>query len=169
MKVHPILSARKKRKKGKPAKSHVGKMEGAYTAPGGSGKIDTRLTPVHRYVLEQVAPHLLPRTAQEEDLIGDAVAEVLGIEDIDKYIFACMQSWNDKCKAMENQLVMEGVTLERKIAKSGMVLYRIPMGEVPDDTSIWFHHITPGSNIEQDLIRVVDQHFRDIPWERVTP
>lgn len=28
-------------------------MEGAYTAPGGSGHIDTRLTPVHRYVEQE--------------------------------------------------------------------------------------------------------------------
>lgn len=45
-----IYSIKKQKKK---PKSHVGKMEGAYTAPGGSGKIDTRLTPVHRYTLEE--------------------------------------------------------------------------------------------------------------------
>lgn len=48
MKIYSI----KKRKKH--PKSHVGKMEGAYTAPGGSGHIDTRLTPVHRYTLEEI-------------------------------------------------------------------------------------------------------------------
>ena len=40
--------ARKRRRR---RKSHVGRMEGAYTAPGGSGKLDTRLTPVHRYTI----------------------------------------------------------------------------------------------------------------------
>ena len=42
------ISVRKRKKR---PKSHVGRMEGAHTAPGGSGKIDTRLTPVHRYTL----------------------------------------------------------------------------------------------------------------------
>jgi hypothetical protein len=46
MKIYSIKKLKKK------PKSHVGKMEGAYTAPGGSGHIDTRLTPVHRYTLE---------------------------------------------------------------------------------------------------------------------
>lgn len=47
MKIYSIKKHKKK------PKSHVGKMEGAYTAPGGSGKIDTRLTPVHRYTLQE--------------------------------------------------------------------------------------------------------------------
>jgi hypothetical protein len=47
MKIYSIKKCKKK------PKSHVGKMEGAYTEPGGSGKIDTRLTPVHRYTLEE--------------------------------------------------------------------------------------------------------------------
>ena len=50
MKIYRIQKVEKHKKR---PKSHVGKMEGAYTAPGGSGKIDTRLTPVHRYTLEE--------------------------------------------------------------------------------------------------------------------
>ena len=46
-------------------KSHVGKLEGAFTAPGGSGKIDTRLTPVHRYVLEMDFPILFKQSNGE--------------------------------------------------------------------------------------------------------
>ena len=34
-------------------RSHVGKMEGAYNPPNWSGKLDTRLTPVHRYVMQE--------------------------------------------------------------------------------------------------------------------
>jgi len=48
-----IIKLQKVKKCKKRPKSHVGKMEGAYTAPGGSGKIDTRLTPVHRYTLQE--------------------------------------------------------------------------------------------------------------------
>jgi hypothetical protein len=47
-----------KRHKRRP-KSHVGKMEGAYNAPGATNKMDTRLTPVHRYVLETNFPILI--------------------------------------------------------------------------------------------------------------
>jgi len=50
MQIYKIQKVEKRKKK---KKSHVGKMEGAYTAPGGSGKIDTRLTPVHRYTLQE--------------------------------------------------------------------------------------------------------------------
>ena len=37
-------------------------MEGAYTAPGGSGHIDTRLTPVHRYVEQANFPIFVQRS-----------------------------------------------------------------------------------------------------------
>jgi len=50
MRIYKIQKVEKQKKR---PKSHVGKMEGAYTEPGGSGKIDTRLTPVHRYTLEE--------------------------------------------------------------------------------------------------------------------
>ena len=43
---------RLKKHKKKP-KSHAGKMEGAYNPPNWSGKLDTRLTPVHRYTLQE--------------------------------------------------------------------------------------------------------------------
>ena len=45
------LIAKIKRCKKRP-KSHVGNMEGAYHGKD-QGKIDTRLTPVHRYVLQE--------------------------------------------------------------------------------------------------------------------
>jgi len=48
MKMYKI----QKRKKMKGKKSHVGKMEGAYNPPNWSKKLDTRLTPVHRYTLQ---------------------------------------------------------------------------------------------------------------------
>jgi len=37
-------------------KSHVGKMEGAFNPPNWGGKMDTRLTPVHRYKLDEEFP-----------------------------------------------------------------------------------------------------------------
>lgn len=49
MKIYSI----KKRKKKKNHKSHVGKMEGAYNPPNWSEKLDTRLTPSHRYTLQE--------------------------------------------------------------------------------------------------------------------
>lgn len=49
MKIYRI--AKIKRHKKRP-KSHVGAMEGAYHGKD-QGKIDTRLTPVHRYVLQE--------------------------------------------------------------------------------------------------------------------
>ena len=42
----------KSKKHKKSPKSHVGKMEGAYHEKD-HGKLDTRLTPVHRYTLQQ--------------------------------------------------------------------------------------------------------------------
>lgn len=50
-----------KRLKKRP-KSRVGKMEGAYNPPNWSKKLDTRLTPVHRYVLQE--DQELQKTAQ---------------------------------------------------------------------------------------------------------
>jgi hypothetical protein len=55
--------SRCKKKKGH--KSHVGKMEGAYTVPGGSGKLDTRLTPVHRYTLETELPTIEEKRTED--------------------------------------------------------------------------------------------------------
>jgi predicted protein tyrosine phosphatase len=52
MKIYRLAVKRIKRNK-KKHKSHIGKMEGAYNPPNWSGKLDTRLTPVHRYVLEE--------------------------------------------------------------------------------------------------------------------
>ena len=46
MKIYRIQKSEKVKKLKKKPKSHVGKMEGAYSEPGGSDKIDTRLTPV---------------------------------------------------------------------------------------------------------------------------
>lgn len=46
--------AKIKRNKKRP-RSHVGKMEGAYHGKD-QGKLDTRLTPVHRYVLQTSFP-----------------------------------------------------------------------------------------------------------------
>jgi hypothetical protein len=51
MKIYIISKI--KRKKIRSKKNHIGKMEGAYNPPNWSGKMDTRLTPVHRYVLEE--------------------------------------------------------------------------------------------------------------------
>ena len=55
MKIYKISKEAKikKYKKHKKPESHVGKMEGAYNPPNWSGKLDTRLTPVHRYTLEE--------------------------------------------------------------------------------------------------------------------
>lgn len=47
MKIFKVKKFKKK------PKSHVGKMEGAYNPPNWSGKLDTRLTPVHRYTLQK--------------------------------------------------------------------------------------------------------------------
>ena len=47
----PDTEAVKRRKKR--GRSHVGRMEGAYNPPNWSRKLDTRLTPVHRYVLQE--------------------------------------------------------------------------------------------------------------------
>ena len=59
MKIYKIAKKCKdfkvKRTKKRP-KSHTGKMEGAFNPPNWSGKLDTRLTPVHRYVLETNFP-----------------------------------------------------------------------------------------------------------------
>lgn len=50
MKIYKIQKVEKRKKK---KKSHVGKMEGAYNPPNWSGKLDTRLTPVHRYTVQE--------------------------------------------------------------------------------------------------------------------
>lgn len=48
MKIYQVAIKRHKKR----PKSHVGKMEGAYHGKD-QGHIDTRLTPVHRYVLQE--------------------------------------------------------------------------------------------------------------------
>jgi hypothetical protein len=72
-----------KRYKKRPA-SHVGKMEGVVNPPGKTNHLDTRLTPVHRYVLETNFPilfkeaefptELLPLD-QALDLMGELIGE----------------------------------------------------------------------------------------------
>ena len=57
----PNRIASVKRHKKRP-KSHVGKMEGAYNGKDWSKKLDTQLTPVHRYVLEMDFPVLLKKS-----------------------------------------------------------------------------------------------------------
>ena len=52
-----IVQTAIKRTKKRPG-SHVGKMEGAYNPPKWKKKMDTRLTPVHHYVLEMDFPIL---------------------------------------------------------------------------------------------------------------
>ena len=69
-----LASTAAKRYKKRPP-SHVGKMEGAYNAPGATNKMDTRLTPAHRYVLETDFPILfkkagLPLVDENTLLVG---------------------------------------------------------------------------------------------------
>lgn len=49
MRLYKIQKVEKVEKKKGKGKSHVGKMEGAINPPNWSGKLDTRLTPVHRH------------------------------------------------------------------------------------------------------------------------
>jgi len=56
MQIIQLNKKQKSKKLKKAPKSHVGKMEGAINPPNWSGKLDTRLTPVHRYTLQENFP-----------------------------------------------------------------------------------------------------------------
>jgi len=51
MKIYRIIDAKKKKRKKKKEKSHVGEIGPMYVGKDWSGKLDTRLEPVHRYTL----------------------------------------------------------------------------------------------------------------------